>query len=155
VFWFQLAVVAFVLFIVAAVATGRGGSMGEAYPDRPDVWLPEDRPIGKAEVDRLRFSVGLRGYRMSEVDQVLDRLAVELEARDARIRELSGGRPYRSAPDYEELGDYPEYGDYRPPDRGAEPPPGDDRPGSHPHAGGERYGGPEAAPSRPAPGRET
>ena len=36
----------------------------------------------------LRFSVGLRGYRMDEVDDVLDRLAYDLEARDARISVL-------------------------------------------------------------------
>jgi DivIVA domain-containing protein len=89
VFWFQLIIVALVVFAVAAVATGRGGSMAEAYPDRPDLRLPRDRPVGKEDIDRLRFSVGLRGYRMQEVDQVLDRLADELADRDARIRELT------------------------------------------------------------------
>ncbi len=88
-FWFQLVIVALVVFAVAAVATGRGGSMGRAYPDRPDLRLPRDRPIDTEDIDRLRFSVGLRGYRMQEVDQVLDRLSAELAARDARIHELT------------------------------------------------------------------
>ena len=36
----------------------------------------------------MRFSLGLRGYRMDQVDQVLDRLAAELAAKDAQIEEL-------------------------------------------------------------------
>ena len=36
----------------------------------------------------LRFGVALRGYAMDQVDAVLDRLAAELDARDARIAEL-------------------------------------------------------------------
>ena len=36
----------------------------------------------------MRFSLGLRGYRMDEVDEVLDRAGVELDARDAQIRDL-------------------------------------------------------------------
>lgn len=47
----------------------------------PAVPAPED-------VDRLRFSLGLRGYRMDQVDEVLDRLRDELAAKDARIAEL-------------------------------------------------------------------
>lgn len=41
-----------------------------------------------ADVDRLRFSLGLRGYRMDQVDEVLDRLRDELAAKDVRIAEL-------------------------------------------------------------------
>ncbi|RAN79159.1 hypothetical protein B5P43_14580 [Bacillus sp. SRB_336] len=47
----------------------------------PDAPAPED-------VDRVRFALGLRGYRMDQVDQVLDRLRDELAAKDARIAEL-------------------------------------------------------------------
>jgi DivIVA domain-containing protein len=99
VFWFELVIVAGVLFAIAAVATGRGGSMAEAYPDRPDLRLPTDRAVEPADIERLRFSVGLRGYRMHEVDDVLDRLVDELAARDARIRELSDPEPYRPGPE--------------------------------------------------------
>ncbi|MFJ3956328.1 DivIVA domain-containing protein [Arthrobacter sp. NPDC090010] len=42
----------------------------------PAVLLPE-RPT-PADVDRLRFSLGLRGYRMDQVDEVLDRLRDQL-----------------------------------------------------------------------------
>ncbi|RYB95087.1 DivIVA domain-containing protein [Nocardioides oleivorans] len=72
---------------VALVASGRGGSMAPAYDDRPDVVLPTDRPVGAEDLRRVRFSLAVRGYRMSEVDALLARLATELE--DARAE----GRP--------------------------------------------------------------
>ena len=49
--------------------------------------LPEGRFDGPA-VRELRFGVALRGYAMDQVDTVLDRLASDLEARDARIAQL-------------------------------------------------------------------
>jgi DivIVA domain-containing protein len=81
--WVLLAIV--VLGGVAVVAAGRGQGLTAAEPDRPDLSVPPDRPLRRTDVDMLRFSVGLRGYRMDEVDDVLDRLAYDLEARDARI----------------------------------------------------------------------
>jgi DivIVA domain-containing protein len=75
---------------VAVVAAGRGQGLTTAEPDRPDVPVPEDRPLVREDVDRLRFSVGLRGYRMDEVDDVLDRLAGDLAERDAYIENLEG-----------------------------------------------------------------
>ncbi len=41
-----------------------------------------------ADVDRLRFAVGLRGYRMDQVDQVLDELRDQLAAKDRKIADL-------------------------------------------------------------------
>ena len=84
--WVLLAIV--VLGGVAVVAAGRGQGLTVAEPDRPDLTVPPDRPLMRTDVDMLRFSVGLRGYRMDEVDDVLDRLAYDLEARDARISVL-------------------------------------------------------------------
>ncbi|WP_232778430.1 DivIVA domain-containing protein [Carbonactinospora thermoautotrophica] len=96
VFWLELLIVAAVVFGVAVLATGRGGGMAEAYPDRPEPTLPEDRPLTEADVAELRFTGALRGYRMDQVDAVLDRLGHELAQRDARIAELEaalGGQP--------------------------------------------------------------
>ena len=67
---------------VAMVASGRGGSMAPAYDDRPDLALPEGRPLAAEDLRTVRFSLALRGYRMSDVDAVLARLATELEDRD-------------------------------------------------------------------------
>ncbi|GGH93546.1 DivIVA domain-containing protein [Arthrobacter liuii] len=52
----------------------------------PPVLLPE-RAVSE-DVTRLRFSLGLRGYRMDQVDQVLDELRDQLAARDAELADL-------------------------------------------------------------------
>jgi DivIVA domain-containing protein len=83
-----LLVVLAVIGGIAVVATGRGGGLPDAEPDRaPRGELPEGEP-GRAAVDGLRFGLALRGYRMDEVDEVLDRLVDELERRGERISEL-------------------------------------------------------------------
>ena len=68
---------------VAVVASGRGGSMAPAYDDRPDLDLPDDRPLAARDLRAVRFPLAVRGYRMSDVDTLLARLATELEDRDA------------------------------------------------------------------------
>lgn len=90
-FWLQLVVVVALLAAVGWLAVGGGGHMSEPIRDRPDLALPAQGPLARGDVDRVRFSVGARGYRMDEVDDVLDRLAREIEAREARIAELEGG----------------------------------------------------------------
>ena len=79
--------VVFVLFGAAVVATrGDSALLQPAPADAADVLMPSTAD----EVRQVRFAMAPRGYRMSEVDQVLERLAEELAARDARIDELSG-----------------------------------------------------------------
>ena len=92
-FWFQLVVVIALIAGVGWVAMGAGGHMSEPEPDRPDLALPAQGLLERPDVDRVRFSVGARGYRMDEVDDVLDRLGYEIEVRERRIAELEG-RPY-------------------------------------------------------------
>lgn len=89
-FWFQLAVVVLLLIAVGWIAVGGGGHMSQPTPDRPDPAIPETGLLGRGHVDKVRFSVGARGYRMDEVDDVLDRLAHEIETREQRIAELEG-----------------------------------------------------------------
>ncbi|MBD8044118.1 DivIVA domain-containing protein [Arthrobacter sp. Sa2BUA2] len=62
--------------------------LAEPDPRLPPVLLPE-RPVA-ADIADLRFSVALRGYRMDEVDDVLERLAAALLERDAALAELRG-----------------------------------------------------------------
>ena len=92
-FWFQLVVVVALLAAVGWLAVGGGGHMSEPVPDRPDLALPTEQFIAPRDLDQVRFTVGFRGYRMDQVDDVLDRLAREVEARDARIAELEGRTP--------------------------------------------------------------
>lgn len=95
-FWFILVVMVVVLGAAALIALGAGNSMPEAEPDRVVPALPEERPLNRADLDELRLPMALRGYRMSEVDEVLDRLGAEIHERDGRIAalelELAGAR---------------------------------------------------------------
>ena len=81
-----------VLFGTAVVATRDDPLLADAPPDRPDLGLPQE-PLTADDVDGVRFSMALRGYRMDEVDAVLTRLARELEDRDRRLAELTAEEP--------------------------------------------------------------
>jgi DivIVA domain-containing protein len=92
-------VVAAAFFGIAALVFGRGEELPPLPPDATPTRLPS-RAIGAHHVRALRFPLALRGYRMTEVDWVLDRLAAELERAEtergelaARIAELEAARP--------------------------------------------------------------
>jgi len=95
---FGILVSAGVIFAIFAVTVGRGGSMTQFQPDWPGRPLPPDRPVRASDLADAKFSVAFRGYRMAEVDEALDRLAVEIAQRDERIQQLTG-RPFE--PDVE------------------------------------------------------
>lgn len=65
---------------IAVLAAGKGTPMADVYDDRPDARVPATGPLSGADLRRVRFSLAFRGYRMSEVDALLDRLASEREA---------------------------------------------------------------------------
>jgi DivIVA domain-containing protein len=96
-FWFQLCVVVALLIAVGWVAVGGGGHLSPSHPDRPDPAVPDTGLLARGDVDKVRFSVGARGYRMDEVDDVLDRLAYEIDVRERRIAELEGRDPSQQA----------------------------------------------------------
>jgi DivIVA domain-containing protein len=79
--WLFAVVAVAVMGVAAVVATGRGGSMREVHPDRPDVLVDADRPLTAQDLVDVRFSTAFRGYRMEEVDAVMDRLVAELARR--------------------------------------------------------------------------
>lgn len=76
--WLLAMLIVAVIGVTAVVAVGRGGSMAEAYDDRPDVRVRADRPLAAPDLRHVRFSTAFRGYRMAEVDALLDRLAEEM-----------------------------------------------------------------------------
>jgi DivIVA domain-containing protein len=75
--WFFAVIAVAVIGGVAVVAAGRGGTMAETFDDRPDASVPAEGPLSAADLRRVRFGTAFRGYRMSEVDALLDRLAAE------------------------------------------------------------------------------
>ncbi len=79
--WFFAILIVAVMGVVAVVASGRGGTMSETYDARPDARVQADRSLGSDDLRTARFSTAFRGYRMSEVDALLDRLSAELDGR--------------------------------------------------------------------------
>jgi DivIVA domain-containing protein len=94
----EIFLIAVVVFGVAAVAMGFGGSMTRFAPDWPGRSLPDSRAVVPADIEAAKFSLAFRGYRMSEVDLAMDRLAVELAERDAVIESLTGSVYRRPEP---------------------------------------------------------
>jgi DivIVA domain-containing protein len=82
--WLFAILIVLALGGIALMAAGRGTPMSEVYDDRPDLGLPESGPIRGDDLRRIRFSLAFRGYRMSEVDALLDRLASQLESSERR-----------------------------------------------------------------------
>lgn len=80
--WFFAILIVLAMGGIAALAAGRGQPLSPAYDDRPDAVVPATGPLSAQDVARVRFSLAFRGYRMSEVDELLDRLARQLD--DAR-----------------------------------------------------------------------
>ena len=77
--WFFAVLVVLAIGAVAVVASGIGAPLARSYDDRRDVAVPADRPLTAADLRGLRFTTAVRGYRASEVDGLLDRLATQLE----------------------------------------------------------------------------
>ena len=79
--------VVLVLFVAAVVATREDQAMADAPQDLPDLGLPVG-PLEPQDVAAVRFSMAPRGYRMSEVDAVLERLAEELADLHRQLAQL-------------------------------------------------------------------
>jgi DivIVA domain-containing protein len=91
-------VVGALLFLGASLLLGRGETQPPAEPDRSPLALPADRPVTADDVRSLQFTVSARGYRMMEVDWLLDQFALVLEERDAALAALRAQLPVHPAP---------------------------------------------------------
>ena len=80
--WFFSVLIVAAMGVAAMAATGRLGGLAEAYDDRPDSRVPAAGPLTAEDLEAVRFTTALRGYNMSEVDALIDRLVREL--REAR-----------------------------------------------------------------------
>lgn len=76
-----------VLFAAAAFATHDRDLLLDAPADRADVDLPVVG-LQPEDISSVHLGMAVRGYRMSEVDDVLARVASELQSKDARILQL-------------------------------------------------------------------
>ena len=76
------------LFLGGSLLLGRGETQPPADLERSPVELPDDRPVTGDDVRALQISAAFRGYRMTEVDWLLDQFGQALDERDAEIAEL-------------------------------------------------------------------
>ncbi len=86
-----MALVAAVVFLLASLVFGRGEELAPLPPGSTPTSLPAEGLDG-ADLRQVRFAQVVRGYRMSEVDWVLERTAAELDALRARVAELEATR---------------------------------------------------------------
>ncbi|MCL8025701.1 DivIVA domain-containing protein [Nocardioides bruguierae] len=97
--WFLAALVVLAMGGVALLAAGKGEPLAPAFDDRPDASVPAGEVTGD-DLRRVRFSLAFRGYRMSEVDALLDRLATERDqARAAQVETDEGPQRDPDDPD--------------------------------------------------------
>ncbi|QFZ16766.1 DivIVA domain-containing protein [Saccharothrix syringae] len=85
-----MALVAAVVFLLAALVFGRGEELAPLPPGASPTRLPADG-VTPEDVRGLRFQQVLRGYKMAEVDWALERLADEVSQLRARVAELEAG----------------------------------------------------------------
>lgn len=79
-----LILVALVLFGIASLVFGRGEQLPPLPAATTATVLPASGVTG-ADVESVKFTQVLRGYKTSEVDWVLDRLAAELDELRAEL----------------------------------------------------------------------
>lgn len=86
-----LALLVVVVGLAVAVAVGRIPVTGMDAPTSTSPYdgLPEG-PVTDHDLEQLRFDQTMRGYRMTQVDGVIDRLRDELLERDHEIARLRG-----------------------------------------------------------------
>jgi DivIVA domain-containing protein len=93
--WVFAILVVLAIGSIAVVAAGRGTPLQEEYDDRPDALIPAEGPLGPGDLKAVRFSLAVRGYRMSEVDALLSRLARQLEEATGKPVPLALPSPQR------------------------------------------------------------
>ncbi|XVS65313.1 DivIVA domain-containing protein [Actinosynnema sp. CA-299493] len=98
-----MALVAAVVFLLAALVFGRGEELAPLPPGASPTQLPSD-DVTPDDVRDLKFQQVLRGYKMTEVDWALDRLAGEVERLRDRVAELEAelGVDHRTTPEPEQ-----------------------------------------------------
>jgi DivIVA domain-containing protein len=71
-------IVAAIVFGVTVMMSGSDPALTPVEPDGRALPLPGDRPLGEEDIVRTKFDTALRGYRMAQVDQALQRAAYDI-----------------------------------------------------------------------------
>lgn len=89
---FLIALLVVVIGLVVFAILGHFGThLEDPTATSPFESLPRG-VVSAEDVEQVRFDQTLRGYRMGQVDEVLDRLRAELQTRDDEIAMLRGDR---------------------------------------------------------------
>jgi DivIVA domain-containing protein len=82
VLWFWVLVVVLAIAAITVLLVGSGSTLSDVYEDRPDRTVPVGRPLTADDLSEIRFTTAMRGYRMDEVDALVDRLRADLLQRE-------------------------------------------------------------------------
>ncbi|MEU7528861.1 DivIVA domain-containing protein [Saccharothrix sp. NPDC042600] len=86
-----MVLVAAVVFLLASLVFGRGEELAPLPPGASPTRLPAE-DITADDVRALQFQQVFRGYKMTEVDWAVDRLATEVARLRIRVAELEAER---------------------------------------------------------------
>src|SRR6185369_312609 len=81
-------VIAGLVYGVVTLLAGEDPGLSSADPDGRARPLPNNRSLSEYDLKAVRFDVGFRGYRMTQVDKVLRRTAYDLGYKDEMIAVL-------------------------------------------------------------------
>jgi DivIVA domain-containing protein len=89
-----LIVLVLVGLTVAAVLGKIGGFLADATTSQSFSGVPPG-PLSTEDIEELRFDQALRGYRMNQVDEVLDALCDRISELESQVaaRAVPGGAP--------------------------------------------------------------
>lgn len=79
-----------IAFAIVVLVTGDDPGLTSAGNDGVPLDLPGDRPLSESDVLAARFDTGLRGYRTTQVDEAVARLAYDVGFKDELIKVLAG-----------------------------------------------------------------
>lgn len=95
-----------VVFGIVVFVFGRGEQLAPLSPRTSPTELPE-QGITSTDIGSVKFAMALRGYRMSDVDWAMDRLATEIDRLRAEISALGGAgdpQPPADVPVFADVG---------------------------------------------------
>lgn len=78
-----------IAFAIVVLVTGNDPGLVPAGNDGLPAGLPTSRPLSEGDVMRARFDTGLRGYRTTQVDEALARVAYDVGFKDELIKVLA------------------------------------------------------------------
>ena len=88
---FLVLIVVLLIGLTAAAVAGKiGGFMADPTSSRSFAGIPAGTVLSVDDMAHLRFDQALRGYRMDEVDEVIDALSARVRELESEVASLSG-----------------------------------------------------------------